>query len=354
MLIKLQGEANWRVPQVSAYQDEAAIQTLLAQSPDLLPGFQNRRLVVATEFPVESGYVDIVGISPDGDITLVECKLRANPEIRRHVIGQMMAYAAAAWEMSYEAFDAAFSVRAGSSLAHAVQAVAGEDWDEEAFRLSVVDNLRAGRFTLVIAVDQITSELRQIVRFLNTHTTGDLEVLALELGYVADSGVEILLPTTYGEQTKAPPLQTAKWSEERFFAAIGTIATPAEVAVMRGLYDFSIGRGAKVSWGVGPLASVTGRFLVSGKPLSLLSLYEWPKGQASVAVNFEYLVGNASWEQIAQLAADLRSIPGVAERLAGIEQADYRKRPTIPCALLVKQGSVETMIIAIDRFLASA
>ncbi len=42
----------------------------------------------------DTGSVDIALVEPAGLITLVECKLRANPEIRRAVLGQIMAYAA--------------------------------------------------------------------------------------------------------------------------------------------------------------------------------------------------------------------------------------------------------------------
>ena len=140
-------------------------------------------MAVVSELSVpEAGYVDVVGVDADGAITLVECKLRANPDVRRHVVGQVFAYAAGLWGLDYDAFDGAFASRAGMPLARRMAELAPEGWDEKAFRTSVAANLAAGRFRLVIAVDQITDELSRIVRYLNEHTTPEVQILALELG----------------------------------------------------------------------------------------------------------------------------------------------------------------------------
>jgi hypothetical protein len=356
VLIKRQNEAAWRSPAVTAYDDEAAIQNLLAQTPDLLPGAEQHRLAVAREVALEAGYVDVVGVAPDGAITLVECKLRANSEIRRHVVGQVLAYAATLWELDYEAFDQAFAARAGMSLAHAVQQVADDDWDEETFRAAVSANLASGRLRLIIAVDQITPELQRIVRFLNGHTTPELEVLALELRYVADSGVEILFPTVFGQesaQSKGLTPAGQKWTEERFFTALGAVASPSELLTARRLYAYAQNRGATLLWGVGPLPSVSARLPVAGKPVSLITLYEWPKGQGKLAINFEYLVGNASTEQVERLTAALRAIPGCAERLVGLEDAGFKKRPTLPLDLLARPEIADAVLRALDTLLGS-
>ncbi len=94
MLVRRAGEPAWRSPTVTTYSNERAIQTIIEQAPHLLlPGSDESRLAVATELALEAGYVDVVGVGADGAITLAECKLKANPEIRRHVIGQILAYA---------------------------------------------------------------------------------------------------------------------------------------------------------------------------------------------------------------------------------------------------------------------
>jgi hypothetical protein len=354
VLIRHVGDVEWRSPSVTKYADEAAIQTLLAQSPDLIPGVGDRGLAIAREVALDAGYVDLIGVSRDGLITLVECKLKANPEIRRHVIDQILAYAATLWELSYESFDLAFSARTGTSLAHSLKEISDDDWDEEVFRAAVTKHLSIGRFRLVLAVDEITDELRRIVRFLNSHTSPELEVLALELRYVSDSGVEIVLPAVYGEESassKANALTGTRWNEDLYFGALTKILTPSEVATARHLYEYAQRRGATFNWGVGPMPSVTARLYVAGKPSSVFSMYEWPKGTVKFTINFEYLVWNAPESALVQLANDVRRIPGVAERLVGLEAKEFKQRPGIPLDVFKSDEAIQQLEQAVDSLL---
>lgn len=205
LLIRHSTEASWRAPLTQAYSDEAELQLLLQQSPQLLvPDHEGGSpMAVARELYVpETGPLDLVGVTLEGDITVVECKLRTNPEIRRHVVGQLFAYASGLWRMDYETFDKAFSDRAGMSLAAAMatQVHDGHDFNEEGFRARVATRLASGRFRIVIAVDQITEELRRIIEYLNELTLADVAVYALELRYLADGDVQILIPVSYGTE----------------------------------------------------------------------------------------------------------------------------------------------------------
>ena len=70
-------------------------------------------------------------------------------------------------------------------------------------------------------------------------------------------------------------------------------------------------------------------------------------------VNFEYLARNGvTTARMADFAAALRTIPGVEARLAGLEAANYRRRPSFPIdAILVKTGAVERILEAIGQLL---
>jgi len=253
--------------------------------------------------------------------------------------------------MDYVHLDAAFTARAGASLSAAVGKVAGETWDEETFRAAVAANLANGRFRLVIAVDDITEELRRIVRFLNGHTTHELEILPLELRYVADSGIEILFPTTYGEKplTSVPP---QAWSEERFFSTIASSMSATGNEAARRLYDFARDRGAKLQWGIGPLASVTARMMIAGKALSALNLSEWPKENPKLFVHFEYLIGSVPHAVLVRFAQDIYQVSGWSVSQRELETSGYRKRPS---ALLDHLSSEEVVLIeaALDLLLSA-
>jgi len=67
ILVKTGNERGWRVPTVTAYRNEDELRMLLKDSPELLPGDDaSRPVVLAHEFPVTFGSVDLVGVSPTG------------------------------------------------------------------------------------------------------------------------------------------------------------------------------------------------------------------------------------------------------------------------------------------------
>ncbi len=210
-LLIRRGAGSWTEPTINGHSSEDALQELLATSPDLLPGSETGLpMAVARELPVSSGRVDLVGVDVEGELTLCECKLASNPGVRREVVGQLLEYASALRGMAFGDFAARFEARAGSPLVEAIATIAGEGFDEESFQAQVSDNLATGRFRLVIVVDQISEALRKTVVYLNDHL--DAAVLALELAYLRDGEIEMLLPQIYGAESaerRAPVRQHA-------------------------------------------------------------------------------------------------------------------------------------------------
>ena len=98
MLIRRPGQP-WH-PLQPALHDERALQTLLVQSPSLLPS---------------PGPGDLLGVGVDGRIVLVECGRQDGPG-RRPMGGAALAVGAGLWRAPFEEFDRAFAVRAGVSL----------------------------------------------------------------------------------------------------------------------------------------------------------------------------------------------------------------------------------------------
>ena len=150
----------WQEPAVQVYGNEKELQHLLQTAPSLLPS--SAPLAVVNEFWIpDVGSVDLVGVDTAGVITVVECKLRANPQIRREVVGQALAYAGGLWEMTFEAFADTFAKRAGKSLFAAVHEASGVEITDEELRQGVAGCLATGAFRIVIAVDAITEELKR-------------------------------------------------------------------------------------------------------------------------------------------------------------------------------------------------
>jgi hypothetical protein len=198
MLIRRPGQP-WH-PLQPALHDERALQTLLVQSPSLLPSPGPGELAVAANFRIGStASVDLLGIGVDGRIVLVECGRQEGPG-RRPMGGAALAVGAGLWRAPFEEFDRAFAVRAGVPLLDKVGTIAragGLSWDESAFRAGVTDNLAAGRFQLILAVDVVSDEVRQVVAYLNAGARPGLAAVALGLRYHAEEGVEILIPSVF-------------------------------------------------------------------------------------------------------------------------------------------------------------
>ena len=198
MLIRRPGQP-WH-PLQPALHDERALQTLLVQSPSLLPSPGPGELAVAANFRIGStASVDLLGVGVDGRIVLVECGRQEGPG-RRPMGGAALAVGAGLWRAPYEEFDRAFAVRAGVPLLDKVSSIARAGslgWDENAFRSSVAENLAAGRFQLILAVDVVSDEVRQVVAYLNAGARPGLASVALGLRYHAEEGVEVLIPSVF-------------------------------------------------------------------------------------------------------------------------------------------------------------
>ena len=91
-----------RLPFMTADYNEAWLQELLEDCPDLLPfsqfdGQYYPLVCVGREIPVGSndmrGFIDNLMISPSGAVVIVETKLFRNQESRRTVIAQIIDYA---------------------------------------------------------------------------------------------------------------------------------------------------------------------------------------------------------------------------------------------------------------------
>lgn len=87
MLVRRSGEP-WAPPDTSRYDDELALQELIAESPQLVAREGAAAALALREFTIPAaGSLDVLLVHTDGQLTLVEAKLNRNPEIRRAVVG---------------------------------------------------------------------------------------------------------------------------------------------------------------------------------------------------------------------------------------------------------------------------
>ncbi len=292
LLVRKRGEGTWRAPKVTSYADEPAFRRLLRQSPELLPWPETGPMAVVDEFTIPSDYAaDLVGVDVNGNIMIVECKLASNPESHAAVVGQILGYAAWLEGMSYEQFDSRFRSRSGCSLEEHLTTKAPEGWDVESFRTWVAENLAAGRFRLVIAVDALPDELAKTLRFLYRYTTNDLDMNVLELPYYADDDFEIVLPQVYDRAAlQEEPKGRLRWDEASFFMELEKLGASREsVDAARDLFNRLKAKGLKERWGSGRSASVNFDLHFQGKKANVLGMFAWPGSKGQLTVQFRFM-----------------------------------------------------------------
>ncbi len=332
-------ERQWKKVSDREYRDEAHLQRLLYESPDLIPiedlgeGTVGPRLFIKEVGLPGSGRTDLIGVDEIGGITVVECKLATNPDIRRKVIGQVLEYAAYLWQMPYDKFDSIVQSREGQPLAKLMRQRLDEqgpveDWQEEKFRDSVVKTLRQGTFRIIVAVDKVTDELRRVIRYLNASGPVGFSIYALEMHYFADDQTELLVPQLVGMVPQRPTAATGKrgrWDTERFFQASAAEESNSSevIQVMRDLLEFTEQEADKVWWGTGNVnGSYSFHLLQNDGTASLFSVFTY----GTIKINLgggKHRVPESLWRE---WIVTLRKIQGFRT----LRDSDLGKWPAFP------------------------
>jgi hypothetical protein len=336
--------STWHVPEVRAYNNEAHLEEILAKEPQILPGVGIGAAVVRQLQVPGTGPADLVAVDPSGAITVCECKLAANPEIRRTVIGQVFAYAAGLWRLSYEQFDSAWRKQSEDHAPLFVSVRSDEDGDaEEEFRSAVAQNLADGDFRLILAVDSITSELKRIVEYLNAHTRAGTSVIALELGFGQEAGVEILIPRVYGIELAAnkgsrPPRLTI---EEFRRALIESNEGPIVNGVDE-LMEWCKDSGGFVSFGSS--SCLLNWPQANGPTLTPIVMYP----RKSIEIQFQTLKDRSPFDDVGlreQLRERMNAMPGVS-----LPASHLSLRPSFPIRLMGDDEARHRLIEALEWF----
>jgi hypothetical protein len=342
VLVRTTG-GGWERPTAEGYVNEIELQTILGTQPSLIEGISSDA-VALREFSTGVGPADLVILDTNGSITVVECKLAKNQEIRRTIMGQVLDYASRLAEMTPDDFVNQWSAQHGPSL---------DDFFEgtpEAIRESFTANLTAGVFTLVLAVDSINDDLRRIVRYLNTHTAAGMRLLAIELRRVTYGQIEILIPTFYGSESaddkNARAGKTAQWthaSVDEWLRAQDPTMADAVAAMSQemqavGFRTHGGGTGAYPSFSFGGMVPGMGEVYP-------YSVYCGEK--LSLGVNFQW-VERAGVERQRRFLADILAA-GAAVDATAVEAASFSRRPSIPLSLILDPSKRALVVAAAAR-----
>ncbi|MCF7920052.1 MAG: DUF4268 domain-containing protein [Candidatus Cloacimonetes bacterium] len=201
--ILIQNEEVILLNQVGAI-NEASIQELVFKYPSCLPISEidesfNPVLPVCTELNTPVGPLDILMVSPSGELIIIETKLWKNPEARRVVVAQILDYAKELSKWSYDDLQREINRRlktSGNTLYEIVKKSGSNQLlNESDFVDSVSRNLRKGNFLLLIVGDGIREGAAGIAEFLISSGYMNFTFAMIELAvYKNDDIGTILLP----------------------------------------------------------------------------------------------------------------------------------------------------------------
>jgi hypothetical protein len=152
------------MPSEARHFSEDLLQKMIFEEPNLLPSedidpdFSNL-IPISREFPVKSGSIDVLFITPEGKICVVETKLWRNPEAHRSVVAQIIDYATDLSKMSFEVFCENATKAKGAESIKAFFKKIKEKYpglnEEIKLTQNIQDSLSHGRFLLMIVGDEI-------------------------------------------------------------------------------------------------------------------------------------------------------------------------------------------------------
>ena len=222
-ILHLDSNKKWIPVEKRYYDDEAHLQNLLTDDVNTLPldeiGYDGKFVTIGKEVGLQNGSLDVLAVSPQGHIALIETKLEKNPEVKRTVVGQILGYAAYLWNQSYEDVENNYfrkfltqqKINFSGSLVDYIKEKLGDDSISEAeFKEGLEKRLRLGSFTLLIVVDQVNQELKDIANYLNDRTGQEIDFYVIEMELVGDKQEQFLIP-----HLANPPRKNVTFSTEK-------------------------------------------------------------------------------------------------------------------------------------------
>ena len=323
MRIMIRRDAAWEELVPTAYLSEAQLQAALAEADNLVPGdasTDEEAMVYCREFPTASGPIDLVGIGSSGSVTVMECKLARNRQVKREVVGQVLDYAAHLWRTDAESFLDRFTQLIGEDPFARLRSrvAAASDWDESHARSEVARRLESGQFRLLIAVDEIDVGLRRIIQYVNTRSARDqIRLVAMQFPLYRSEGAEVVVTETYGDELAGAPLQPtstgARWTTEQYRDAFHGNA--ALVTLHDRFVEWAQTADVRVVYGRGSIAPSVSFQLWTDSTTWYPLFVIWPERGGRVEIPVNVLSSDsrpATQPLVDHVIERLNQIPGIA------------------------------------------
>lgn len=281
----------------SNFEKEDYLQKYIYDNPESIPLYDIkediRLLILAREFPTNSGPIDAIGIDQYGEIYIIETKLYANAD-KRKVIAQSLDYGAALWKHSNdfnefigildEHTQKIFKLRTPEKLEEFFD-IGSEEVD--AVIEKVRTNLNNGVFHFVVLMDKIDDRLKDLILYVNQNSQFD--IYAVEFEYYRHETHEIIIPRIFGTEVKKDIAVSSsssarkKWTEEALLTDAKQKLSQEEYQGFEEIYNFSKKHATEMRLGTGSYGSFSPIFgSISDRSLFTLST------DKRLAFNFEW------------------------------------------------------------------
>jgi hypothetical protein len=299
IIISSNGSNAVRVNKAS-FDKEKFLQEYIYANPESIPLYDIkediRLLVLAREFPTNSGPIDAIGIDGSGELYIIETKLYTNAD-KRTVIAQALDYGASLWNHSNdfneflatldEHTQKVFKLKTTEKIK---EFFALDDESVDQVVEKAKRNLNDGVFHFVVLMDRIDDRLKDLIRFVNQNSQFD--IYAVEFEYYKHESQEIIIPKIFGAEVKkdiavSTSASSARrsWNEESILEDAKNNYSNEEYLAFKKIYDFSKEKADEVKFGTG---NRYGSFNSVFEKISNKSIFSLST-DGSLTFNFEWL-----------------------------------------------------------------
>lgn len=282
----------------SDFEKEDYLQQYIYENPESIPLYEIkediRLLILAREFPTNSGPIDAIGIDKYGDLYVVETKLFRNAD-KRTVVAQALDYGAALWKHARD-FNEFTAILNNSTqkyfklgLNDKIQEFFGITPDETLELLETAKrNLDDGVLRFVVLMDKMDDRLRDLILYVNQNSQFD--IYAVEFEFYKHDTFEIIIPKIFGTEVKkditvSSSSSRRSWNEAELIAQAKELLAPGVFADFKKIYDYSKKHATEIRLGSGAKGSFSPIFpAISNR--SLFSLYT----NGRMGINFHWVV----------------------------------------------------------------
>ena len=347
------------------YDSEDLLQKLVAKYPNLLAGDQINKesprkwILVSRELALPSNEenngrwsVDHLFIDQDGIPTIVETKRSTDTRIRREVVGQILEYGANAtlyWQINI--LRGKFEEQCESNGIDPEQCILEftNDIDPDEFWTNVETNLKIGNLRMIILADEIPTELKRIVEFLNEQMK-PAEILAIEVKQFVGNNMKTLVPRVIGQTAEAQKNKsnTSKrepWDEDRFFTKLYNVGQD-EVNIAKQLLDWSKDRMSYIWWGDGKVeGSFVPTLVVDKIKYHLFAI----RSNGHIELYFKHLLSRPAFQEEAKRMELLRKLNSLLEE--DLPDEVITKLPKINLKVLNTQSKIQSFLDIYEWFI---